>query len=82
MTLRVTFEIIPFGEEDRKYEIGTLNIHNGGDHGLGYCEYYGEMKKKMWGDKVETKKFDKLMHSRQEGFAVLVEKVLKELNDQ
>lgn len=28
MTLRVTFEIVPFGEEINKRTIHTLNIHN------------------------------------------------------
>lgn len=30
MTLRVTLEIVPFGQEESKYELAHLNIHNRG----------------------------------------------------
>lgn len=41
MTLRVTLEIVPFGEEEKKYEIGKLNISNIGPLGdiPGFYEY-------------------------------------------
>lgn len=81
MTLRVTFEIVPYGDEANKYEIAELNIHNKKDHGLGYCEYYGSLEIINAAKEVSHYKFDSLMHSRQDGFQVLVEKVLKELNN-
>lgn len=39
MTLRVKLEIVPFGDEERIYEIGRLDIYNKGPVGFGHSEY-------------------------------------------
>lgn len=80
MTLRVTFEIVPYGEEEQKYTLGTLNINNGGG-ALGFCTYYGTLTKREY-DEVDVIEFKDVNHSRQEGYLVLTEKVLKRLNDE
>lgn len=50
MTLRTTLEIIPFGNEDNKYPIFRISIHNIEtirDEGFGhvYCKYKVEIEK-------------------------------------
>lgn len=77
MTLRVTFEIVPFGEEKNKYPLGVLDIHNGGDV-MGLSSYYGQMQ---YTETTEprTLSFKDLEHSRQEGFMALTRKVLEVL---
>lgn len=80
MTLRVTFEIVPHGDEANKYPIGTLNIHNGGG-ALGHCVYYGSYLSAD-GKKDSNYDFENVFHSRQEGFLVLTQKVLEEITNE
>ena len=40
MTLRVTLEIVPFGEEENKHTIGTINISNLGPDNAYECHLY------------------------------------------
>ena len=81
MTLRVTFTIVPFGEEAAKYDIAQLNIHNGKDHGFGHCEYYGSLTEIDYKKDITEYKFEGIQHSRKDGYAVLVEKVLNKLEE-
>jgi len=82
MTLRVTLEIVPFGDEDKKYKIRQLDIFNmgiapptkeGWDRG-GYHEYGVidiDPEKNTGGLYQET-----VLHRRWEGACELVAKVI------
>ena len=78
MTLRVTFEIVPFGEEENKYLLGTLDIHNVHNYGMGHCVYDGVFNSKGHSsfDNV-VKTFSGVEHSRQDGFLILTKKVIE-----
>jgi hypothetical protein len=39
MTLRVKFEIVPYGDESKTYEIKRFDIFNKGLIDFGHCEY-------------------------------------------
>lgn len=77
MTLRVTVEIVPFGEEEKAYEIHRLDIFNKGPAGFGHYEYgvisFNE-EKKDYGMYERT-----VYHRRNLGALALVEKVLREI---
>lgn len=85
MTLRVTLEIVPFGDEDKKYKIGQLDIFNmgiaqptpdGWDRG-GYHEY-GVIQldpEKNTGGLYTTSVF----HRRWDGAWSLVAKIIDDL---
>ena len=78
MTLRVTLEIVPHGDEARKYNIGYLNIHNTGDIGLGLCSYKAQQFSD--GETLLKETADgTLEHNRQEGAWVLVKKAIESL---
>lgn len=80
MTLRVTFEIVPFGEEESKYTVGTLNIHNVKSLGLGSCEYDGTYKLISHPNFCVKRHFNGVLHNRQEGFLELTRKVIEHLD--
>lgn len=79
MTLRVTLEIVPFGREDKKYTIETLNISNvtlqvptivkGEDT---YIIEHNDYKN--YDDKTP-----KVPHKREDGALTLVRKALERL---
>jgi hypothetical protein len=79
MTLRVTFEIVPFGEEDNKRKIREINISNLGPANKDLlrsdvCEYGVEI------DKYKTDDYDyRVVHNRNDGDISLVNLVLKEV---
>lgn len=82
MTLRVKLEIVPFGYEDKTYEIGRLDIFNKGRVGshindkLTLCEY-GCIQT---GDEDQAGLFDEtVFHHREDGAWSLVHHVLEEL---
>ena len=78
MTLRVNLEIVPHGDETRKYNIGRLDIHNIGDIGLGLCSYKAQQFSD--GETLLKETADgTLEHSRQEGAWVLVKKAIESL---
>lgn len=83
MTLRVTVEIVPYGEESEKYTIGVVDVHNVIQHGLGFCEYQVELTEDVItfaGETKETKVLpDLVKHSRQDGYKALVKKVFERL---
>ena len=71
MTLRVILQIVPFGDEDKAYEIDRLNISNNGN-GLAnpdWFDYVTEHKGRYLKGLVR--------HKRSDGALVLVRKVLE-----
>lgn len=77
MTLRVTFEIVPFGEEKNKYLLGTLDIHNVHTV-MGLATYNGvfsSVGSSPFDNVVKT--FSGVEHSRQDGFLTLTKKVIE-----
>jgi hypothetical protein len=78
MTLRVTVEIVPFGQEDKKYEIGRLDIFNKGRVDFDHCEY-GILEFNV--EKDDFGMYDKtVLHRRNLGAWKLIEKVIRELD--
>lgn len=72
MTLRVTLEVVPFGIEDNKRTIKTINIHNiGQTHSQDpdQCEYSFDVDGNTAPETV--------IHFRSEGAPELVRKVLE-----
>ena len=78
MALRVTFEIVPYGEEENKYLLGTLDIHNAKNLGMGLYTYNGvfsSVGSSPFDNIVKT--FSGVEHSRQDGFLALTKKVIE-----
>lgn len=89
MTLRITVEIVPHGEESEKYTIGVVDVHNVIQHGLGFCEYQVELTEEVVTyaeglyTGIETTVLpDLVKHSRQDGYKVLVKKVFERLAEE
>ena len=76
MTLRVTVEIIPFGNEDKKYEIGSLEISNLGQTENGVYNYIAT----QFSDGYKLKEMT-LSHNRNDGSWQLIRKVLNLLEN-
>lgn len=76
MTLRVRLEVVPFGDEDRAYEIGRLDIFNKGKFDQnGLRHEYGVLD---LGD--EPGMFNRcILHIREDGAWTLVRDVLETL---
>jgi hypothetical protein len=77
MTLRVKLEIVPFGDEEKTYSIGQLDIFNKGYAESGHCEYGVieiEPARNTAGLYTET-----VLHLRDLGAWALVNKVLDKL---
>lgn len=77
MTLRVTLEIVPFGDEDKKRKIRQLDIFNMGYIDRGYCEYGVieiDSENNTGGLYEKT-----IYHVRDQGALVLVQRILDEL---
>lgn len=71
MTLRCTLEIVPFGEEDAKRTISTINIHNSLDvDAEGRYRYYGD---------VDGKDISNIWHYRKHGAHHLLNLFLEEM---
>ena len=68
MTLRVTVEIVPFGEEDQKYEIGRLHISNYGPT--------NELDGNYWYHVHEAPMDKPIKHYRDDGAWVLIQKAI------
>jgi hypothetical protein len=83
MTLRVSFNIVPFGVEEEIYPLGYLNIHNTKRIEGGKYSYSGKLD--LVDEKGVTKnflEFSNIEHHRDDGFLALVTKVLKELSSE
>lgn len=81
MTLRVKLEIVPYGEEEKAYEIGRLDIFNKGEvEGSSFmhrrCEYGVIQLDKDADAGLFT---DTVTHVREDGAWKLVQKVISEL---
>jgi hypothetical protein len=64
MTLRATLEIVPFGNEDAKRTISTINMHNSAEtDSSGRYRYYGD---------IDGKKYDNIWHHRKHGAHTLL----------
>ena len=77
MTLRVRLEIVPFGNEEKTYSIGQLDIFNKGYAEFGHCEYGVieiESDRSTAGLYTET-----VLHRRDLGAWALVNSVLNKL---
>lgn len=78
MTLRVTLEIVPFGEEQHKRTIDVFNISNiGKAFDPNYHIYVVERNEYKTGSHDLLKVF----HKREDGSLVLVKKVLEAVLD-
>lgn len=93
MTLRVTLEIVPYGDENHKRSISRLNISNVGvvrDEGFGHliCRYQVEIQSAVFKaaalnnlddpDEWETLDYDWVEeHDRRDGAMALVAKAAK-----
>lgn len=80
MTLRMTLEIVPYGVEEDKYDIMTLDISNTGtvkNEGFGniYCSYEYSFKDHS-GEVLKSGNI--IEHNRRDGAVELVRKVLVE----
>ena len=78
MTLRVIIEVVPFGAEEDKYEIGRIDIHNGAHAGFGQSVYYGTYKSD---DQENSCDLQNIFHSRKDGALVLIKKVIEEIEN-
>lgn len=73
--LRVTLEVVPFGDETKTYKIGSLDIFNKGMVEFGYSEYgVMDLNKKSPGLFTDT-----VYHRRDLGAWELVRKAITEL---
>lgn len=88
MTLRVKFEIVPHGDEERVYEIATINISNTGlveDRGFGHqiCNYEYEVLQPIPEILVENVTHEQSHtgmignHDRRDGAVELIRRVLE-----
>lgn len=76
MTLRVTLEIVPFGNEEKKRVIETINISNLGQIDFGVYQYGVEH------NKYKTREYDVVVeHTRSDGAIKLVELAMGALNN-
>ena len=77
MTLRVTVEIVPYGEEEKKYTIRQLDIFNKGHVDFGHCKY-GVID--INPEKEEHGLHEKeVLHRRDLGAMQLIKKAVEEL---
>jgi hypothetical protein len=74
VTLRVTIEIVPHGEESQKYILSTVDVSNLGG-ALGFCRYSAT----LFTDGLTVLKEVEFNHSRQEGHLVCATKALEVL---
>ena len=95
MTLRMTVEIVPFGNEDGKYEIFVLDISNTGlirNEGFGHqvCSYEYNLYKPIPdilkdgedGEDYDTESTGTIPeHDRRDGSLELIRKVLEDIEN-
>lgn len=73
MTLRVTLEIVPFGDEEKKYVIETINISNIGSHDGSIYAYSVEHNTY----KQRTTDTPRVLHKRSDGAIALAVRALQ-----
>lgn len=81
MTMRVTLSIIPFGDEDKAYEIGRLDIFNKGPtlgqgNAVSPLYRYGVINLTPKDEGLYDKE---IFHHRADGAWLLTKRVLEEL---
>lgn len=87
MTLRVTVEIVPHGDESSKYEIGRLNISNIGAADFGHHEYIVNEDRLNPGDTYfregstyQIIRHPNVFHRRNSGFWELIKRAIKDID--
>lgn len=85
MTLRVRFEIVPYGDESQSYRINTIKVNNiGVVENLGFgnqiCSYeYFLYQEDILGDTTEITNGCISRHNRKDGAIELVKKILNQI---
>jgi hypothetical protein len=75
MTLRVKVEIVPFGDEDKAYEIHRFDIFNKGAATVGgYCKY-GVIEMNLEED-TGVMAIEDVLHKRDKGALELIRYIL------
>jgi len=82
--IRVTVELVPFGDEEQKKTIGSLVLANVQQHGFGLCSYDAAHTPDDGEEGLIYKQG--VQHMRKDGFWELVERILnadkvEDLND-
>ena len=72
--LRVTIEVIPFGEEAMKEKVGEITIVNDGKHED--KPQYGNYNVEVWDTKTEPTKYIVPHHFRDGGFWILLKRII------
>jgi hypothetical protein len=73
MTLRVTIEVVPHGDESRKHSIHVLNIHNTGTKTWAGATRYAV--------DLDGWRLDRMfLHDREDGALVLIRRVFDNLH--
>lgn len=87
MTLRLTLEIVPFGEEDKKHTIDVINISNvtrqGSNGKTGYIGYNNEHEGEYVVEHNHYKEYTddtpRVRHDRDAGALVLAKTALEKI---
>jgi len=83
--IRVTIEVIPFGEDYDKRKLETITIWNTGKGNLDKGDYSFKIEeredKSNWKGETFKKKYTKIKHFRDEGVVKLLYLCLKRIYD-
>lgn len=86
MTLRITLEIVPWGDDAAKYSLGVIDIHNDGTGVFGHDRYYGSYQEHPQGTyhitDIEPISFENVEHNRRDGPLELTKKVIERLQEE
>lgn len=72
--LRVTIEIVPFGSEEEKRTLSTINIINDGTGTSKYGNYIA--RRHFWGEDKEPIDINILKYKRDHGYFKLIQKII------
>lgn len=77
MTLRVTVEIVPFGDENNKQKISVMEVYNRGPspYKPGYHQYSGLVNGK-YGDTTPFGVINPILHNRNHGPWPLIQQAI------
>lgn len=83
--IRVTIEIVPFGEENLKRKLETITIWNTGKGNLDKGDYSFKIREREdktdWKGETFKKEYSKIKHIRDEGVVKLLYLCLKRIYD-